>query len=544
MAPLDDNCRSGELEFLQNILRDTSRRHVTVQEALSSARETLEQAQQAVDDLAAEDDSLRTRCAELSSQISTRRTALERATRQAKTARVRRLLARMPEELLQAIFLEHCDYSEVWKEGDENWGRSFWAPWDSAPPFMLAAVNQRWRDIALRTSAIWTFVAVPNLNDTTGAMFLEYVRVVLERSRKRDLDVMLSWTDCSWEKTRFHRLVIAALCEHTHRWRRVSIAFPSKTPESVLRFLRMPLPRLEDLFLGNAKDVHGHIAIGWSSTSAAYLPCCPRLRRLRNAYLFIVPHQPYTELVYLSIHVDDHTPSHVLWNFLRMTPALQDLQLNFASECYNISGQNTPDSSLMLPKLWALGIYGQFDTFLPWVMALQMPCLYEFRTVNVESLDALAALLDKFAESLTSLVIVEMHVDDDAFSPEGNAMQYIRRLQRLRRVVFRDCTAIGPDIPAIFASREATGLPLLETVAVENPEMDDEEAAHLSSLMQALKASLELGEKDAVGFTLKAQEGDVPGWLINQYEYITGGRGYAESAVSLLTAEEIAGEDI
>ncbi|EJD51053.1 hypothetical protein AURDEDRAFT_160197 [Auricularia subglabra TFB-10046 SS5] len=93
----------------------------------------------------------------------------------------------------------------------------------------------------------------------------------------------------------------------------------------------------------------------------------------------------------------------------------------------------------------------------------------------------------------------------------------------IANIVFRDCTMIGPNIPALFASRTAAGLADLECVTVDAPVMDDDEACHVASLMHAIHEHAASGAADALTFTLKAEAGDVPGWLLQQYAYLCDG---------------------
>lgn len=301
---------------------------------------------------------------------------------------------------------------------------------------------------------------------------------------------------------------------------------PMGTPASALQFLHSPFPRLEDVYLGATSKSRGRSAlgIGWGPTSATYLAFCPRLRRLRNGYLFIAPQQPFMHLVQLAIAADETVPTHALWSMLRMTPALRTLQIHFRSPCPDPPNMR-PDDPIELAHLEVLGIHGPFDPFLPWLEKIRMPRLQEFCTVNVDAFDVLCPLLDKIAETVITLVICELDsARPGPFAPLSGAMQHVRRLHRVRRVVFRDCKTLGPDVPAIFATRATTGLAHLEDVAVEDPVMGDEGAIHVSSLMQAIQAHAASGGKDPLHFSLTADPDKVPKWLLQQYAYVSGQR--------------------
>ncbi|EJD51066.1 hypothetical protein AURDEDRAFT_160208 [Auricularia subglabra TFB-10046 SS5] len=156
----------AELEYLQATLRDLRTRHTNAMMASSGAQIALEHAQRMAADLSKEERYLRTRCQELECDIASRRRALKRAARAQRAARVRRILARFPSELLQIIFVEAMVWaSQVWDRKDDQWITPFHSYAKAVAPFRVAAVDRQWRSLALRMPSLWEFIAIPVVFD-------------------------------------------------------------------------------------------------------------------------------------------------------------------------------------------------------------------------------------------------------------------------------------------------------------------------------------------------------------------------------------------
>ncbi|EJD44937.1 hypothetical protein AURDEDRAFT_114251, partial [Auricularia subglabra TFB-10046 SS5] len=146
-----------------------------------------------------------------------------------------------------------------------------------------------------------------------------------------------------------------------------------------------------------------------------------------------------------------------------------------------------------------------------------MPLLEQVEVIYLELLPLLTSQSDEIADRVTTLVVCNL--DSDYANLRTN-LQHVRTLPKLRQVVFRDSAFVGADVAAAFATREAAGLPFLETVEFENPRLDEEQAAHLSALMQTLHATAH--QAGAVNFSLQAKAEDVPDWLLRQYAVLAG----------------------
>lgn len=507
MAPSAESAAHAQIDFLTDSLRRLDQRYVDVHAALSDARIALEHATRAVDTLSAEEESLCNSRIAVQNDIAARRSALDRSRADASAARVRRILAAFPSELLRAVFLDVASHAKPTRGGD-LWGRVK-RKYTSAP-FMLAAVNRQWREVALGTTRLWTLVMVPTFEARDGPMFFAYVDLMLRRSRDHPLRVFLSWTSAKLEESDCYGKIISALVHHSTRWLQLSVGLPEQAPEDFWRIFRHTMPIMEDLYLARSYT-EGMQASPLSA--AAYFPFYPRLRRLHAHCMgfLAVPRQPLTDLVDLDLRVCPAVAPDTVWAFLCATPSLERLRLFF--EITAAAGAATaPNSTLTLPNLVLFGIYGDcddaFSAFLSWLSMPRLLALAVYDPHVLVPLTEPAGPHASIADTVATLVIQGL---EESYPRLPADLQRVRRLQKLCRMVFSEWEFVGADVPAAFASRAAAGLPLLETVEFENPKLDEEEAVHLAGLMQTLHAA------GVPKFRLTAKAGEVPEWLLQQY---------------------------
>lgn len=519
----EDAARS-QIGFLKDTLQRTSRRYADVQNALLDATLAFEQAKRTLDAFTAEAESLDATMVALRSDISSRQQAVERASLDARAARVRRILAHFPRELLYSIFVHGMQAieEEVWPE---NTHRALTFYRDQVRfPFNLASVNRQWRNLALHSPALWTFLGVGPLEGGSDAANLAYVDMMLLRSQRRPIDVYLGWAGCSWSGSVHYADIMDAVGRHANRWRRASITVPGGTPESSLHFLRLPMPALQGLALSQVDE-------NWLSTStpSAYLPFCPSLRWLDNSLLFTVPRSPLGKLTHFHICVPDSSTSHDVWSLFGMLPSVQEVGLDFMESGVADASTISP-VPLTLSALRKFTIVGLWYRFFNWLAQLEMPVLQELRIQSV-AIKTYSALFEKLGETVSTLSLDVV----GALFP-ADYMPDIRKLAKLRKIVLHDCTAFGDDFSTVFASREAAGLPLLESIVIQEPALDEEGAAHVSTLMQSLHGARAASGAPAP-LTLElvvAEAGNVPAWLLQQYQFAASQleqRGHAEEDV-------------
>lgn len=509
---MDEDTALGQIEYLEDSLRRADVRYADVQRALRDAQTAFDAAKRTLDTVTAQADELVSSRLALRGDINSRRSALELARREAQALGVRRILGNFPHELLRCIFLAAVQSREdVWPNSDD-WGRRCKSE-HIRIPFTLAAVSRQWRDVALQVPDLWTFMAVADCEDDDSP-YLPYVKRLLARSKRHRLDVLLLWSDCRWETSEQYGEILAALGRHAHRLRRLSVTIPIGTPESALHLFRLPMPVLEGL-----KWLRAGPELLSSTAPSTYFPFCPQLRRVVNNVLFSIPLTPLPQICDLAAFIDS-SPLSAVWTFLGMLPSVQRLRLVFEDNPIEIP-TGTPPGPLHFPKLEELCLLGLCDLFSPWTLSLEMPILQELRLED-DTIAIFPELFEKIADSLRTLAIC---VDSPQFS-FADRIHDIRRLRNLRTIVVRDCTAVGRDFSTVFASREAAGLPLLETIWVRNVKLDESQAAHVSCLMRKLHAHAASGADDALAFKFTVEKPDeVPDWLLRQYEFITSGEG-------------------
>ncbi|EJD51068.1 hypothetical protein AURDEDRAFT_112074 [Auricularia subglabra TFB-10046 SS5] len=531
MALSADDIVLAQIELSEAGLRDLHIRRTQVQAALSAARETLACAQRDVELLSREDELLRTNQSTLSADVSARRTALQRARRDRTAQRVQRLLGNFPRELLQAIFFEAASVvHDVWREDARQWHVQDTHLICPYTPFALATVNRLWRDVAVTTGRLWTFLVVPELDDDReNSEFVDYVQTMLRRSKNHDINMLFCWYGSSWNDSRYYGQILDAVAKRVHHWRRVSIELPRDTPDSALAFLRMPMPRVEYL--------HIHADAGPHAPRSEVFPHCPRLQRLYDAVL-PPPMHPLTELTHIYLIVPAYNLD-TAWKTLAMLPAVQVLEMNILETVPHPSGAPAV-TELIFPKLRCLGIYGSCLHIEAYASSLRAARLDELRVCQLMLPLVTVALVDEIVVPLTTLVIYDV----DLAGILAESWHCVRRLQRLEHLILDTCKEPGRALPTLLQSRESAGLPRLRSITFQGPVLDDQQAHHVLAIMQSPHMRAGPAADGTISFTLDACADEVPDWLIRQYKCFCGDLSYeAEDEPSPRTASSASGAD-
>lgn len=100
----------------------------------------------------------------------------------------------------------------------------------------------------------------------------------------------------------------------------------------------------------------------------------------------------------------EHVPIDLLWDTLRMLPALEWLHLNLSNEID--MPQVLPTTAVSLPKLVGLALYGDLSSFFSgWRPLLETPSIRSLG-VNCEPVGALSPwYFDAVADKITDLAI-------------------------------------------------------------------------------------------------------------------------------------------
>lgn len=141
-------------------------------------------------------------------------------------------------------------------------------------PFVIAAVCQDWRNVALRTPRLWHYISIPQLpkSGLHGSTFVAYVQAVLDRSQSTELDITFELMDAAGGEYLSH--ILELLSAHTKRWRLFSARMKDRQPFSyLLNHLRGPVPALVSLSIAwRPSDVEQTLAWGdWSLPLPKYL---------------------------------------------------------------------------------------------------------------------------------------------------------------------------------------------------------------------------------------------------------------------------------
>ncbi|EJD51041.1 hypothetical protein AURDEDRAFT_160184 [Auricularia subglabra TFB-10046 SS5] len=285
------------------------------------------------------------------------------------------IVAILPVEMLQAIFRELAfEHDPLWVElqtGQYNRMRAI-VPW------RLVAVCRRWRHVALGMPEIWTYVAIPavslaNPPPGSGQNLVARVRIVLERSSARPLDVLLVCDDdqSRLKDAEWLQEVLHAVAQCASRWRRVHLVLPTDVNERDLAFLRQPTPLLEEVSVAVCCDS----VVSWDERDPGYLPFCPSLRTMWMAAVVTPPKSPLNLLSCAHLAIDESCSGHGLWDALCQMQMLERLSVEFWWSAPRTMRGGTPTLHLRLGRLHVLELSGFFSLVEIWTPALEMPRL-------------------------------------------------------------------------------------------------------------------------------------------------------------------------
>ncbi|KZV78763.1 hypothetical protein EXIGLDRAFT_783293 [Exidia glandulosa HHB12029] len=360
----------------------------------------------------------------------------------------------LPPELLREIFIVlTLEPDALWTdlgEGDYNIARSHL-------PFDLAAVCKQWRELALVTPILWSYIGVPapsRREETCTIHYVYWVHTLLRRSQSSPLDILLRWADDTrWQNDSCAYKILALIVQHSHRWRRFEFHIPRDyISEDTANIFRRPTPLLEWFALPDKMAVP---ALSWTPTYPRYLPVCPFLERFQSDFNIIPgigePVQSFSLLVELEIYV--RVPCKRIWAILRNTPVLESLNLQF----FDGEGDNLlddagdpPTSAISLPLLRVLTVYGEgVCTMLAAAVGLlSLPSLALLRVD--QGVEILAPLLTFVNITVTTLCLCDCDFN-------LGLLPSLRTLRNVKRLELDDCT-INSDMLRIFGGVEIDGI--------------------------------------------------------------------------------------
>ncbi|KAK1220923.1 hypothetical protein PQX77_016278 [Marasmius sp. AFHP31] len=187
-----------------------------------------------------------------------------------------RPIHRLPAELLARIFSFCVETPEMYASSGHR--KPPFSPLNSRrPPWSLAQVCQSFRNLALATPSLWSFISFGfhgfySTADADSATVVRahnhLLRLQLQRSQNSPLTVVTHMPEgamSSIDRSLF------LLCSHTHRWRSLRIELNDAVAEELVH-IRGLLPELELL------DIH---CMGWGFKGELdFLEFAPRLRKL------------------------------------------------------------------------------------------------------------------------------------------------------------------------------------------------------------------------------------------------------------------------
>ncbi|EJD51336.1 hypothetical protein AURDEDRAFT_182059 [Auricularia subglabra TFB-10046 SS5] len=258
----------------------------------------------------------------------------------------------LPVELLDAVF------DSLAGEPDPLWPTTEDAKYNRARamlPYQLAAVCRHWRRVALSSSAIWTYLALPPFSAQKMQMkriLPAHFALLLERSRSLAIDVCLDMTEIGNIASGagisdFRQEVLTLLIGHARRWRLVKLCL--EDPSSVFPQLigQTPLPVLEEFYLQcGGPELSEIMAVPWLSHA-------PSLRKLFSPDIQFNFVTGTSNVISASFTVDSST-----FNTLHSMPLLESLSLDLRDISDSDSVTDADSVPLVLPALKFLKLRG------------------------------------------------------------------------------------------------------------------------------------------------------------------------------------------
>ncbi|EJD39270.1 hypothetical protein AURDEDRAFT_171658 [Auricularia subglabra TFB-10046 SS5] len=324
------------------------------------------------------------------------------------------VMQNFPIELLRAVFLELADEIHRAWTWDDKMILEYIAP-KTAVSFVLAAVCSRWRQLALETGSLWSFIAVPPPSSEEDAVkALAYTRTLVTRSGISPIDGCITWPRLKWESMPDPCYsIIGVLASVAPRWRRISVDLPGDTDVDVFDFFRRRTPLLEEISVWYRTPHFRQHPYNADPDIPRYLPFCPSLRRFRASRCNIIfsaqPHS-FAHLTHIQIWSD--LSASAVWEILHLVPAVKHLDLWLQSRLGTLAP--SPGFQLHLPALeqllcchFAINLFDHWASFLetPSLHYLELELAYDDEDDNAPTIEN---LIRRTASSVVSLKITDI----------------------------------------------------------------------------------------------------------------------------------------
>lgn len=380
---------SDRLAFHESVLSQYEDRGRVLRIARDDARASILRAQRNLEAIEAELHDIQDRTAQL-------RTAILRL----------RGVQSLPDEVLALIFTDLVRDNSAACAWDECFIEASIIP-HAMIQYRIAAVCRRWRQMALRTPTVWSFLVIPPVATADdAARLLWHAETMIERSRGTPIEVVIPWQSLNWTLTSFGFAdVLATVGRASRQWRHVSfILSGSVSTRLAYDIFRGPMPILETLAVLQL-PYDGPLSLSDSDSDASphYLPYCPALRRLIVQGCDVVhtgPSGPLFSLVALTLSTIE-LAGDVIWQVLSLLPALEYLDLRIEEQPQGLSAGSNGSGQLRCPALAELICRsGAGDLFSSWGTNLDLPVL---STLELEHFsNDISNLLSRVSASVTT----------------------------------------------------------------------------------------------------------------------------------------------
>ncbi|KAK7056460.1 hypothetical protein VNI00_003015 [Paramarasmius palmivorus] len=201
---------------------------------------------------------------------------------------IRQPVPNLPFDVLQEVFLA-CVEPQIASDIISLIPKTFNDSLDpTLPPWTLSQVCRSWRQAALMTSSLWTFIGIqmPTPDNTSvhkkNSMATQ-LSTLYSRSRNRPLSIEVK----SYYPVSPDDVLLSTLCSHSSRWERVRFSFNGDDVlQSMSPLIKSKLPILHSLSV----NLYGNIAL---NSALDAFEDAPKLQRVTVSGL---PHDLYASL--------------------------------------------------------------------------------------------------------------------------------------------------------------------------------------------------------------------------------------------------------
>ncbi|KAL0568639.1 hypothetical protein V5O48_013347, partial [Marasmius crinis-equi] len=323
-------------------------------------------------------------------------------------------IRRVPAAILGETFLAcvgdptDLGHFTIWKKPYQHNSLDKNEPW-----WRLGQVCQRWREVALSHSNLWSYIAIdlPKPGNLPSDAMVSQLILQLQRSRSQPLTIALR-SATKRPRSDYHS-ILTAICVHSSRWESIRLEFGVNSIEmlrTMSRLVRGNIPALSRLYLDLSRcptDAHNN---GLDAFALA-----PRLKTITVRGLNLTPFMnlvslPWSQITQFRYRCSSPETTSNLDFIVRMP----HIETFVDQRCFgaDLNGHGT----INVPSLRLLSLYNDYpqsrlSTFSKLLDRLSVDHLQDLRIIVSPGIPSLQCFLRRTAPTVRSLSIYNKGLD-------------------------------------------------------------------------------------------------------------------------------------